>query len=289
MNDVIEKEERSKLEVSFVQNKSIVTSSKSVKPLKLINPETHNNVCHVVFSNYGGGFVDGDEIKLDILTKPKTKTVLSTQANTRVYKSKTGAYAKQIIKGKIEDDALLVMLNDPLVPQKHSNFEQQTEWNLGKGSTLFMMEWFLSGRIHNDESFVFNELNTKLKITQDGKPLIWDNFKIDPDEQIPTSPGSFGVYKSYINIYLAGHEELEEVTMIESQLNIIAKKYFHTENVIDINKVAIFGTTGRVNQNAYIMRCAAKDAAVLQPMVKETAEVFDDKILLGFNPLRRKF
>lgn len=282
------KEEVSELEISLVENKSVLTTSKVFKPLKVFQLKKQK-ACQIVFSNYGGGFVEGDQILLNVGCHAGTTTVFSSQANTRIYKSTVGLKARQEINGKIGEGAFVVYMGDPLVPQEDSIFEQVFRWNLEKDSVLLLVDWFEAGRILNNERFAFNSFSAEMKVTKENVAIVWDKFKIEPSTTNVNSPGAFLHHSSYLNIFLVGHEGLERVQALETHLRFLGHKYFQEDKPLKLNELELLGAVAKVNEQAFIVRCSAKSNEALRPFVKELSAILEDEKLLGFNPLTRKF
>lgn len=272
------------IEVSRIDGKSVVTGSKVFRPLKAFSLHK-GNACHIIFSNYGGGFVEGDCITADLVCKEDTITAFSSQANTRIYRSENGLYCKQTINGYLGDRAMAVFVGDPLVPHKNSLFEQKLQWDLCKDSVLLFVDWFEAGRILNGEKFAFQSFATDLKIDAEGRTLVWDRFKIDPMQTNLNSPGAFLDHSSYLNIFLAGHENLERVKKLENELRFLARKYFQEEKVMKMNEFSLIGSAVKVNENVFLIRCSSKNNEFIYPFVKELSQALSQKDLLGFNPL----
>ena len=271
------------LEISNINGKSSVTSSKIFRPLKIFSLEK-NKACHLVFSNYGGGFVEGDHIDLSIHCDAGTVSAFSSQANTRIYRSEQGKTSRQVIKGTIGDDAFVVFMGDPIVPHQNSIFEQQLHWTLGKDAVLLVIDWFEAGRILNGERFEFVSFFTELKIESNGIPIVWDRFKMNPDKSNMNSPGAFLDHSSYINIFLTGNENLERIKLIETQLRFLASQYFHEHIENKSESLIRMGSAVKVNEQVFMVRCSAKNNDLLQPFVRGLAAYLSSNELLGFDP-----
>lgn len=271
------------LEISNINGKSSVTGSKIFRPLKIFTLEK-NKACHLVFSNYGGGFVEGDSIDLKIDCKADTVCAFSSQANTRIYRSEHGNTCKQTINGRVGAHALVVFMGDPVVPHQKSIFEQHLYWTLEKNSVLLVIDWFEAGRILNGERFAFDSFFTELKIESNGVPIVWDRFKMNPSKNNMNSPGAFLDHSSYINIFLAGDENDPRVKSIETQLRFLAAQYFHEHIENKSESLIRIGSAVKVNEQVFMIRCSAKNNDLLQPFVRALAAHMSDKELLGFNP-----
>ena len=280
---MIQDKTQSILEISNINGKTALTGSKIFRPLKIFSIDK-KQACHLIFSNYGGGFVEGDQIDLSIECNAETVCAFSSQANTRIYRSEQGKTSRQQIKGHIGNDAFVVFMGDPVVPHQKSMFEQYLHWTLDKNAVLLVVDWFEAGRILNGERFAFDSFFTELKIESNGIPIVWDRFKMDPLKNNMNSPGAFLDHSSYINIFLAGDENLTRVKLIETQLRFLSNMYFHEHIENKSETLMRIGSAVKVNEQVFMIRCSAKNNELLQPFVKALAAYMTDEELLGFNP-----
>lgn len=221
---MIESVRWSEIEIANVKGKSRLITSKSVQPLKIFNPETYDNTCHVMLSNYGGGMVSGDKINLDIKGRSSTTTFLNTQANGRVYKALNEATCEQHVRGDLEENATLMFFPDPVVLHEASIFNQKQEWNLEKNSLLFLLDWYSSGRSDAGEKFKFKGLNTELRIKVDGKLKVVDKFSFEPASHIPSSPSNFDKYHTFLSAFLVGDETDPRFIKLSNKLSDLKTK-----------------------------------------------------------------
>ena len=276
--------EKSVLELSFIDQKTVITGSKILRPLKIF-PLRKGKAAQVFLSNYGGGFVEGDYISIEIDCAENTTSVFTTQANTRIYKSENAKFSKQHLKAVLHKNALCIYLGDPVVPHKMSRFEQKFEWSLANNAVLLMVDWFEAGRIFNNEIFEFDMFNTELKIKIDGKLYVWDKFKINPSKSDLGSPAAFADHTGYMNIFLAGDFNIKNVTLIESHLQNLTMKYFNYDASLEMNTAAMVGSSIRLNEQVYMIRCSSKNNALIRSFVKDLSLALAEEHLLDFNPL----
>lgn len=280
--------ERSSIGISFVNNRSVLVTSRVFRPLKIF-ALYQDPVCHIVFSNYGGGFVEGDQVLVDIDCGQDTTSIFSNQANTRIYKSEEGKSSRQEIKGSVGASAFTVMLGDPVVPHTGSMFEQAASWSIGKDSVLLVIDWFEAGRLLNGERFDFHSFSSTLKVESDGIPLVWDQFRMDPLHSNLNSPGAFFDHSGYLNVFLVGQEQLPKVQLLERCLRDISSKYFMEENPAPLPQASLMGASVRISEKAFVTRCSAKSHEIIAAMVKEITHALANPGLLGFDPGERKF
>jgi urease accessory protein len=280
--------EHSEIEISLVNDTSQLTTSRIFKPLKIF-PLYSGQVCHIVFSNYGGGFVEGDQVLVNICLAANTQSVFSNQANTRIYKSDGHVASRHQLSGTLGAGAFAVYLGDPVIAHKGSVFEQVSHWKIERDAVLLIVDWFEAGRLLNDERFAFTSFVTEMKIDMAGTTLVWDKFKMDPENSNYNSPGAFLDHSCYLNIFLIGDDRLTKVNLLEQQLMALSEKYFHEESPQLIQQAGIMGTAVKISDHVLLIRCAARSHEMVASFVKELAKVLEDENLLGFNPIERKF
>lgn len=278
----------SKIEVKKIGANSVLTGSLVRKPLKIFEIP-REGVCQIVFSNYGGGYLAGDQVRLSLECLTDTSTLLTSQANTRIYKSPNGDTTIQEINVNQKKGSFVAYVGDALVPQKDSIFQQRFHWHLADEAVLFFIDWFEAGRILNGERFAFTSFSTELKITSKDRTLVWDRFHIDPNKTNVGSPGSFLDHGSYMNIFLIGNENLEKVKILENHLRFVARKYFQEEKPLRMNELPLLGSVAKINETVFLIRCSARENDLLLPFIKELTSVLEEKELLGFQPMERKY
>jgi urease accessory protein len=138
--------------------------------LKIINPKAPSTSCHAVLASYGGGLVAGDSIRLRVRCEEGSRLLLTTQANTRIFKSIDGSQAEQLTEGFVAEKALAVVLPDPLVPQADSRYNQAQHWHLAADAVLLLADWWHAGRTDVGEKFAFTTFATRVAGKR-GRPL----------------------------------------------------------------------------------------------------------------------
>lgn len=272
--------EHSFIEFKHINSNTVLTEQYSVKPLKIINPKASLNCCFCMLTNYGGGFVQGDTIVLDISCGDNTNSIVSSQANTRIYES-SGIACKQEINADIRKNAFHVFINDPLVLHKGGSFNQKTTYKLSNSATLLLVDWIVAGRTENGEQYEFKEYTSDTTILIDDKPILRDKFQLSPFDMDIHSPALLGNNISFMNFYLAGNQDLEKVEILENALNQINEQLSAEKKI----KVSI----DRINQNVYVGRFASADVLKLRKVLEKLSQTLADDRLLAFDPLVRKY
>ncbi len=274
-----EKKEASLLTFELHEKETILTEQLSIKPLKIVNPKSQKNTGVCMITSYGGGFVEGDEVRLNVKCKKNTTSIVSSQANTRVYES-TGMLCKQSLSMDIESNAFHVFFNDPLVMHKGGNFLQSSDITVHDDSVLLFVDWFSAGRTANGESFDFKNYETTTKIVKNGHPIIWDNFGLNPERMDVYSPGMLGDHISFLNLFLIGNEHSEKVQLLQEALE--------KSNTSDLSEQLQINTS-RINPDAFIGRYSAVDILSLKKIMNDISASLEHPSLLNYNPLIRKY
>jgi urease accessory protein len=76
------------LRVVRTHGRSVASHVYATSPLRLLTPANHGHAAWVFLSSLGGGLVDGDRLALAVSVEKGAAAYLSTQASTRVYKSR---------------------------------------------------------------------------------------------------------------------------------------------------------------------------------------------------------
>ncbi|TXK44147.1 urease accessory protein UreD [Pontibacter qinzhouensis] len=278
----------SEIEVAEVRQKSKLVSSRSIQPLKILNPGSHYSSCHVVLSSYGGGMVAGDKIWLKVRCGANARLFLNTQANTKIFKSLAGETTEQLLQGDLAENALAVVFPDPVVLQEASRYRQVQHWHLQPGALLFLVDWFHSGRMDLGEQFAFTALASELKVWLNRKLLILDRFSFRPEEHIATSPANFNHYHTIFSAYLIGTPANSRFEQLANQL-LQLKMQEATGLHFNIPANDFVVTVTRVKEEVVLLRAIAKTRIDLLPLCDKLMQELASADYLGYNPVRRKF
>ncbi len=272
-----------------VRGQSRLVASRSVQPLKIINPAAPAGpACHAVLASYGGGLVAGDRIRLRVRCEADTRLLLTTQANTRIFKSIDGQQAEQLTEGHLAENALAVVLPDPLVPQAASRYRQAQHWHLAPTATLLLADWWHAGRTDLGEKFAFTEFATELKVSVAGRLALLDRFVLRPAEHLATSQATFGPYHSALAVYLVGPPNGARFRALAAALRRLpppGQTELHAQLAGRPRVVAVT----QARENVVLVRALGQSRQALEPVYQALVEALAAEALLGFNPARRKY
>jgi urease accessory protein len=279
----------SELAVAQVRQQSRLVASRSTQPLKLINPAAPASpACHVVLASYGGGLVAGDRIWLRVRCETGSRLLLTTQANTRIFKSIDGRQAEQLTEGHLAENALAVVLPDPLVPQAASRYQQTQHWHLHENATLLLADWYHAGRTDVGEKFAFTSFATELRVSVAGRLALLDRFALAPAAHLATSQATFGPYASALSLYLIGPPsgaQFQQLAAALRQLPPPGQTELHASLAGRPYVVAVT----QARDNVLLVRALGVSRRELEPVYQAVAAALAANSLLGFNPLQRKY
>lgn len=296
MDNIPESDKRvwSKIGVTSLNGISKLNSCKSIKPLKIMNPRNISDCCQVYLSNYGGGFVAGDEIYIEIECMPYSKLYIGTQAETKIYRSFDGRTCSQTIHGRLHPHSLAVICPDALIPYRGSHFTQKQIWHMDSTSALVLVDWLHAGRSALGEDFQYVLLGSEIQIVMSEKKLILDRLRIVPENSSHRLTGAFGPYKSSLTLYLIGRPFKRLIQMLEILVDETSGgSNRHSLPCSNNRKIFAQGylwvALNRINSMCYVLRALAKEKADILSLLEKVVEALECKDLLGFNPLTRKY
>jgi len=152
--------------------RSVATQVYATSPLRLLTPANHGHAAWVFASSFGGGLVDGDRLEMQIRVDEGAAAYLSTQASTKVYKSRRGTASQ--LAASIAPEALLVVSPDPVVCFADARYTQVQEYDVASSGALIVLDWFTSGRHQSGERWAFAHYESRLIIRVDGRELVHD-------------------------------------------------------------------------------------------------------------------
>jgi urease accessory protein len=263
-------------------------ASRSVQPLKIINPKSPGNSCHAVLASYGGGLVAGDSIRLCVRCEGGSSLLLTTQANTRIFKSIDGSQAEQLTEGHLAAGALAVVLPDPLVPQADSRYHQTQHWHLAPDAVLLLADWWHAGRTDMGEKFAFTTFATELRVSVAGRLALLDRFALRPDEHLAMSQATFGPYHTALSLYLVGPPTDARFQRLAATLRRLpppGQTDLHAQLARQPYVVAVT----QARDNVVLVRALGNSRLDLEPIYQALSEALAGDELLGFSPLQRKY
>jgi len=160
--------------------------------------------CLAHLHNLSGGVLSGDRLMLRVEVGEGARVQLTSTGATRVYRHREGrTAAHSFVWISVDKEALLEYLPDQIIPYAGSRFVQETEIELAAGGAgLFWWETLTSGRSASGEKFSYQALGIRSRILYEGRPLVIDQFTIEPSVRSPQRVGVLGKFECCSTFYI---------------------------------------------------------------------------------------
>jgi len=173
------------VEFQKVHTKTVLTRAAASSPLRLLQPKNAGTAAWVYAATFGGGLLGGDAISLDVAVGAGASALISTQASTKIYRSDRAA--SQRLRARAGDDALLLLLPDPVTPFAASKYEQEQRIELAPSASLVAVDWMTAGRVGSGERWRFDAYASRTLIRRSGRIVLHDATLLSPEDGDVTS------------------------------------------------------------------------------------------------------
>jgi urease accessory protein len=154
-------------------DRTVARSVYAESPLRLLTPRSRGAGAMVFTSTFGGGLLDGDQLRLQLEVAEGARAGLFSQGPTRVFRSPGGVLSE--LTAGVSDEAALVLAPDPVACFAGARFEQRTSVELAPGASLVLQEVLSAGR----DGFRFARYLSGISVRREGKPLIDEALLLD--------------------------------------------------------------------------------------------------------------
>lgn len=256
----------------------MVLSAYATNPLKILTPRNHGEAAWAYTGTLGGGFVGGDQIRLDLNLQTDTRAFISTQGPTRIYRSETGCASE--VFAKIDDGAALFFLPDPVTCFAGATFRQHTEIDLAETASVAVWEVLNAGRAAygKGERWAFNRYRSSLNIRQNGRALINDAVLLDPAHGKLSD--RLGPFDALATIFLSGPLLAQSCKALEESIS---------GNPLTAN-APILSSASPIGRDGLLIRLASRsaDTSMDQLIATMRGHLAQVPKLLGDNPWARR-
>jgi urease accessory protein len=150
-----------------------MTERRHTGPLQVQKPlyPEGRSVCHTVILHPPGGMAEGDIVKIDVIQGPDSKTVLTSPAATKWYKS-TKNFASQEVRIRLGERAQLEWLPPENILFEHARADFRFRLELGEEASAIGWETFVFGRRAMGETWGSGALRIDSQFV-DANGLLW--------------------------------------------------------------------------------------------------------------------
>jgi urease accessory protein len=204
LNTIAPKTSCARLEVEIVDGASAITAAFAAAPLKLLTPRSRGPGVWACLSNYGGGFVAGDQARLDLKLGRKTRCFFGTQAATKIYRNSGLRPCGQFTHAELGENAVLVFAPDPVSAYAGSSYTQRQEFRLAAGAGLALVDWVSSGRAARGERWAFNHFASRNEVFVKDERVFLDSLSLARTADLASSPHRLGRFNCLALLLLLG-------------------------------------------------------------------------------------
>jgi urease accessory protein len=195
---------KARLEVEVVAGRSAATAACASNPMKLLVPRPRGACVWACLGSLGGGFVAGDETRLDVRLGANARCFLTTQASTKIYRNPRLRPCGHALRAELEDGSVLVLAPDPIQSFADSTYYQRQEFYLQSGAGLVLLDWFCSGRAARRERWSFTRLQSRNEVFLGQERLLLDSLLLDQAHGPLDGPNRMGRFNCLALLVLTG-------------------------------------------------------------------------------------
>jgi urease accessory protein len=188
---------RGRLRIVRAGDRSVVTRAYATSPLRLLTPANHGSAAWIYTSSYGGGFVDGDRVEIDVEVAEGAAAFVSTQAATKVYRSPAGT--SFALRARVDAGGLLALVPDPVVCFAGARYHQYQQFAVHEAAGLVVVDWMVSGRCASGERWAFSDYRSLIEVTVGGRLVAHDSMALRAaDGDLASRLGRFDVLAAVV-------------------------------------------------------------------------------------------
>lgn len=179
-------------ETARVDGASALVACAATSPLQLLSPAPRGRCVWLVSASHGGGLVAGDDVALDLEIGAGSAALLTTQAGTKVYRSR-GPVAAQRLDARVREGALLAVLPHPVSCFAGARYQQAQRLDLARGASLVWLDALTAGRVARGERWAADDCRARVEISLEGALLLADALRLVPGEGPPVAERLAGI------------------------------------------------------------------------------------------------
>lgn len=163
--------------------KTVLAKRERYGPLAVQRPfYPEGKVCHVYLLHPPGGVAGGDQLQINVDLASASHGLVTTPGATKFYRS-AGSSAGQTQRLRVADGASLEWLPQESIFFPGARVKMHTRVDLSGSGRLALWETHCLGRPAIQESFDEGSLDAGLELWRDGKPLLIERLRVNPDSR----------------------------------------------------------------------------------------------------------
>lgn len=248
-----------------------IHQSVPLKVIKAFYPEG-DSPAHLYILNTTGGILEGDRMDIKLHLENKAHVLVIMPSATKVHPTPNGD-ARQRLSFRLESDAVLEYLPEPLLPFSGAVFFQETDVFLEDRATLFWGDILGPGRKAKGELFAFRLYENKMTITDRKGFIARECFRLEPSIASINGLGVMEGYSHMGSLYMLCDDQY-----IEDLLHTFRK----------IKMEGLYWGVSLLSRRGLVVRVLSNETPALQDFFMKLWALFR-KIVLGrlLPPVRR--
>jgi len=219
-------------------DKTVLAKRERSGPLAVQRPfYPEGEVCHVYLLHPPGGVAGGDQLRIDAESAPASRALVTTPGATKFYRS-TGALAYQTQHLRIADAASLEWMPQENIFFPGAQVNMRTRVDLHGAARLAFWEIHCLGLPVIQEDFNEGNLDSRLEIRRDGKPLLLERLRVDPHSRLRSS--LLGG-KPVTGTAVFNHAERSHLGLVRDRIDALAIKVAGATLIEDLLVVRYLG------------------------------------------------
>ncbi|MGJ7919843.1 urease accessory protein UreD [Neobacillus sp. LXY-4] len=163
------------------QLKTIISDCYYEGGFKITRPVYSDSLSPTIFLiHVGGGFVDGDTYRMNLILSEEAELTVTTQSSTKVYRTPNQP-VRQVTEITLKKGSLLEFFPDPLIAYEGSRFIQETTVYKEDDSVLFYSDIITPGWARDGRFFRYDWIRSKLKVYQNNRLILFDHLFLEQD------------------------------------------------------------------------------------------------------------
>ena len=209
------------------KNDKTVISEKRFDGLIKLSPTIHldsEKISTYFILGLGGGYVEGEKYKYSISLKEGARSIITTQAATKVYKCEHGKKTEQETLINLDKNSILEYITDSVILYKDAIYKQVNNIYMDESATLIYSDGITSGWSKEGYGFQYSNVQLKTSIYMNNKIVLLDNLLINPREDDVSSLGFFEGYENFGTLIVINKninsEVIEDIRKSINSLNL---------------------------------------------------------------------
>jgi urease accessory protein len=190
----------------YQEDRTVMTERRHTGPLQVQKPlyPEGRSVCHAVILHPPGGMAEGDTVKIKVAQGTGTRTVLTSPAATKWYKSSKD-FASQDVRIQLAPGAKLDWLPPENILFEKARADFRFQLDLAPEASAIGWETFVLGRRAMGETWETGNLRIDSRFTTSGQKLLWaEKANISPASGLRTATQGLAGFPTFGMLWAAG-------------------------------------------------------------------------------------